>query len=160
MSITEVAARFKTTDGQEWERKEDAERHQAFVDAEEELAKARRRYQRALAGSQKTADGVAFEPGLMKDYYAIHFTLSGPRLERISFGGWNFRCEHRSDANGVYVVVMDTDIQGRARDFPIRTLYAHERNAKLELLKQLELALAEDAERIAKLRVSLFGPPK
>lgn len=81
--VTEVPARFLTTDGRDHTTKADADAHQRLLDARDSYDRAGRLFEQELAKTEKTADGFPFKLGIYRRYYFIVFGNAGPMLREV-----------------------------------------------------------------------------
>jgi hypothetical protein len=157
MAVKKVPQVYETSDGLEFESKKQAERHEALVEAKSLFEGAFQRMGRALAGTQKTADGELFEFGVCCDYYVIAPCWAGlPRLRKIwfSFMG-DDRFEIEAD-DEITLILHEGDGQHRTRTrFKVSELYHSEKEAKKALLVAQEERIKEFTEEIDELRKSL-----
>lgn len=145
--VKEVPATFATTDGQSFEDKKDAERHQALLDAFAAFHDAEARLNRELMENATTADGIrfSFEPW---SYYRVQEWWPGmPTLEKVdtlSLLTEARACEARVHREGEDVVLVYYRSRANERGYQrqevsIGSLYRLETNA----LRALAIAQRE-----------------
>lgn len=151
MAVEQVPTQYRTSDGKQFKTAGEAERHERLITAQAKYEEAQREFRRAMAETQRTADGRLFEFGMLRDYYCIEWGAAGPPyLRTVSFYVWD--CRVHEDNGHVYVTERD----GKAdREHRISSLYASEREAKRELLRLTTKWLAEETEKVAKLRAEV-----
>lgn len=157
MSIKQVPARYQTTDGQEWDNEQDAQRREDLLAAWDVYKEARRTLEDRLGRSQKTADGVPFRLSVFRTYYEVTPGLRGmPMLRKIFFFGISveWESEGRYGPEGA-VSIRQREGEGRdcvERTYRIDRLYYHRHNAEEALLAAQEERLAELASEVEELR--------
>lgn len=78
---------FISKDGKQHATASDAERHDAMMKAINNLRKAQKCANQAIAESHKTKDGYPFEFGCLRDYWSVVMPdASRPYLRKVSFG--------------------------------------------------------------------------
>lgn len=129
--VQEVPTRFRTSDGNEYPTKEEAEKHEALIEAEADFERAKRRFGYALAETQETADGLAFKWSNPRDYWRVHWPYGAPpRLERVEYLGLG-DTEVRRDGEHVEIVKRTyRDGSYDYRTYRISELYGSESAAK------------------------------
>jgi hypothetical protein len=153
MGVTKRPETYSTSDGKEFTDANEAARHEAAVQAVQEFGEARKRLGRLLAGSQRTADGQAFEMGIWRDYYHLapgYFDM--PALVPVNF---SYQTEFGLDESGaVTLIKTEHDRSGARRDtsYRVSDLYFRREAAEEALLAAQEAWLAERVEDVAKLR--------
>lgn len=155
MTVKTVPTKFETSDGKEFDTKEEAERHDELILARKAYKDARHTLGVILARSQKTADGVPFDFSLLRDYYYISDGWASlPALRRVSFYIWNFEFDERD-----VFEIKQWDERGKGEQmmitYKINELYYSEREAKKALLDAQEAWLAEEAQKVAALRAEV-----
>lgn len=149
MAVTKKKPTFETSDGREFDTKQEAERHEELTTARRTYVEARRQYTRALASSHKTADGEQFETGAMRTYYYVTKWVEYlPRIGEVSFYFWN--CDIDDKDEGVIVQDESDGRNHRRVTYRISELYYHKKNA----LKALH---AEQTEHIARMQAIADG---
>lgn len=134
--VKAVPAKYKTTDGQEFELSADATRHQAVVDALEQYNTAMRALARATVQAMKTADGFPFEFGSSKDYYIVVETYADwPRVHKLQFWGWYCQKFSMNDRGELQIAQGQTD---KERWWSVGELYASEAAARKECRRRRE----------------------
>lgn len=152
MAIQTVPSRYKTSDGREFGNETDAQRHELLIAAKRKYEDARHEYARALAESQRTADGQPFNLSGMHDYYYItdgYFSM--PEIVRVDFWYWN--CDI-NEADETVIVVLDSQKATR-REYRISSLYYWKGNARKALLIAQEGRLAQITQDVEQLRQEL-----
>ena len=155
MAVTKAPEQFKTSDGQKFDTIEEAERHEVLITAREQYNQGRRAFNRALAMTQKTADGELFDFGIFRDYYYITPGWSGcPALQAVNFLGWNYEVEDNDDVK----ISKERDSDRQRISYPIKDLYRHKRKAEIALVAAQEAWLAEQAAEIAANKEATMKP--
>jgi hypothetical protein len=154
MAVKESPRTFRASDGREFSSKRDAERYEMLLQAKRVHDNAKAVLCRALAETQKTADGVPFEFGVFKDYYYIMEWDGFPHLRQV-----DFVCMHGADdfvlhADGT-ISLVDTRAEGRRREHRISELYCARQAALKALIDVREKRLAELAADTKKMKAEL-----
>lgn len=121
MAVKKSTPKFIASDGQKFDDQESAERYDSLIEAKRNFETAKASYNRALAKSQKTADGEPFEG--FGDHYFVGWLQGEVRFQRVSFYEYDLQVE------------TDGTIKMKPYGFkdvylPISELYRYERNAK------------------------------
>lgn len=118
--------------GKTFDTHKEAQRHDELVAARVALEDAQRKYQRVLAESAVTADGVPFEFGVFHDYYYVAKPWGSlPYVRSFCYlaGAWSVR-----DSDTPDVVEIAEDRDGKREYTPITELYADKEKAVAALL--------------------------
>lgn len=138
---------YKTSDGEVFDKKQDAEEHEAIVKAKQAFDDAREKLKRAVAVKYRTADGEKFEFAMFGDYFYIGNEYWGePHIERVSFYIWRTTVAIEGEPS-LYIV----DDEGKQKEYELSKLYMHEKNAKKVLLEIKRDRLKQIQEEIAAL---------
>lgn len=144
--------------GREFKTRKEAERHDQLYTAREAYQDAGKKYQRLLAESVKTADGVQFEFGVFRDYYYVTpYFYKMPEIDKVCYlcDSWAVR------GNGEQDVEIRDELQRDGSDkvhrpwVKITDLYYSREAAERALLAAREKWLADAAADVEKLRVRL-----
>lgn len=153
MAVKPVPRKFETSDGQEFDTKEEAERHDKLTEAKAEFDTAQRKLLVAFAETCKTADGHAFEFGWHKYSYIDQF-IGWPNLREIEFWrAWDqqFRIDTEND-DELILIKSEPDRSShwltRNYEFRISDLY-HDRAEALNAL------IAKQEEEIERRKMEL-----
>jgi hypothetical protein len=154
MAVKEQPKQYESH-GKTFDTRKEAKRHDELVTAKQALEDAQDKYQRVLAESAVTADGVPFEFGVFHDYYHIVKPWgSMPHVDRLSYvaWGWSVRDSDLPDQ----VEIADRRDDGKSRYVPIKELYADRDKAvaallvaQREWLEERRREIEEFAEKVA-----------
>lgn len=151
MSIEQIPSKFRTQDGQEFDTAALAQRHQRLLDAREAFDAARQALGFALLEDQRTADGQPFALTIMRTYYYVAPGWGGmPRLLEVSFCGFNFDFEERTD--GVVIRQRTDPNSEREYEYRIGDLYYRRPAAERALLAATEEWLVDVTAQVEALR--------
>lgn len=154
MAVSEVPAKFKTSDGREFDDKEEAERHDKFVAAVNDYREAQRCFLHHMARTQRTADGLLFESTPFQRYWRVTDGIWGmPELSEVSFYGWDFTVSEHDE------LIIRRAEAGKWEEFRISELYSNKRRAEEALLAAQEEWLAARANEVAALRRRIIPQP-
>ena len=152
MAVKEVPTKYTTTDGREFNSKDEAERHDALITARDAYEFARHRFAECLARTQRTSDGHLFDFNGIRTYYYVSYNFWGmPALSEVPYMGrfWDF-----DDRDGFVFNYKDGD---RWREYAIRDMYADKREAEKAVLEAQERRLQDYSEQVAEERKRLYG---
>lgn len=135
MSVQSVAAKWKTTDGEEFSDQAAAVRHQAWVEARAAYEEACDNCNLLLAETARTATGKPFSLSQWTYYRVTRWWGGLPRLESVMFDTCNWQV--RGPKDQVVITQLD-DKTGRVYDYPISELYETEVLAEVALLAAME----------------------
>jgi hypothetical protein len=129
---------FRSTDGTEFDTKEDAIAHEQVTEAYEAYQAAVKKLNIAIAEKLVTADGVPFKVCGLTSYYSI-FGISNsvrPVVKEVTVDPWTFELDHN---NFCYIkcVYHDGDKRIESR-FDVKDLYVDQRKAWEEVLESLD----------------------
>lgn len=154
MAVRPVPAKFAAEDGEEFDTVEEAALHDQLITARREYDEARQKWSRAVAVTQKTADGELFDFGsIFRSYYFVtegYFSM--PEVKEVSFLGWNFENGNNDDV----IITRFTDDR-RIESFAIKDLYTDKRKAEEACLEAQEAKIAELIVNVREYREKLFG---
>jgi len=143
MAVTTKPTTYQASDGKEFDNEEEAKLHDELVTARTEYDEARHRFSRAVALTQKTADGELFDFKSGDYWFVTDYYNQEPRLKRVHFIGWNFEVTEYSD--GVEISQEETDGNNHSSryHYPINKLYADKSRATYSLINALDAWIAE-----------------
>lgn len=143
MAATRVSQSFRTSDGEEFDSCDDAERHEAVLAAKESFETAAREYGEIMANEAQTADNERIELFCMHDYFYINPNYFGiPDVRRVSFYRWN--CHY--DLRDGLTISQETD--GKYHHYPAKELYRHEKNAQRALIAAQRKRIQEFTDQV------------
>lgn len=152
MTVTKTTPMFKTSDGQEFDDEDAAQRHEEFIEAKKDYEAARQRWTRVLAESQTTADGHPFDFSMMRDYWFVTRWIGAmPSLQAVSF--YIHNCDVNDNDEGSIHQLRDSGRDGTWIKYRISELYL----SKTEATKALVVA---QKEHIAELQFQLDNMTK
>lgn len=154
MPVKESPKTYTASDGTEFDSKAEAERYDNLLQAKEKYDSARTLLCRALAESQKTADGVAFEFGVFRDYYSILEWDGFPRLHTVQSLYMHSNEDFELEQDGT-IYLVEQRATNQRRTYRIGELYYHESEAKKALVEVREKRLAEWTKETAELKAKL-----
>ena len=126
------SVKYRSTDGNEYDTKEEAERHDALWNARNEFDNARKKFGKLLAETQTTGDGEAFEFG-WRSYWYVTPTWGGfPELRTIRFSEYQFDF----DDSDVFQIFNIED--GNRKRYAISDLYVSKHKARAALIAAQE----------------------
>lgn len=142
--MPEQKVTYRTSDGAEFSDEEAAARHEMLVETEKEYKAARRKYNKALLKTQKTADGQPFRLGTWDEYYWIGPSWYGgwPQLRTVHFYPWSMELDYNDE-----LTIMHRE-DGEWQEYRISDLYANEANAMEALIAEQEKALLDRVEEL------------
>jgi len=160
MAIEEiyVPKKYRACDGKEFLDKDDAERWDKLVDAQNKFQSARKQYMRAILETLKTADGYPIDCSQWDDYVYIINTSSGPLMSKFNLRLYNndtFIDTENYVKGCEYVIISNVYHDGNTyKRLQIRTndLYAKEKNATAEYIRRCEEWLEGKREHLEALR--------
>jgi hypothetical protein len=157
MPVTAKPVTYETSDGREFEDKDEADRHEELITARREYDEARQKFNQALVKTQKTADDEPFDFGLFRTYFVITDSWAQiPSLKRVNFLGWNFEVAEHEDQ--VEIIQNEGDFTNERRyGYPINRLYVSEKRAKIALGNALESWLEEQRRTVMEAKKELRG---
>lgn len=155
MAIKPVPAKFKTSDGREFEDEVEAQRHDALINARAEYRTALHKLNRCIAETTRTADGYLFEFGLWTTY---HYVTPGynsmPQLNEVPYLGWNWELNERDDT---VEIVTERDTDNRRVTYQVNDLYRDKKKALAAMieaqktwLQEREAEINEHAEKVSR----------
>jgi hypothetical protein len=156
MAIQAVPQKFRASDGREFVTQREAERHERLITAETSYRDSRRAFGRALAQTQKTADGALFDFDRWTYIALLRPFGQLPRLREVRFYGFAFDFDDRDDC----FTIMQDEGEGQHRyraSYRIDELYTAQAAADVALLAAQEEWLAEQTEQVASLRRAIYG---
>ena len=159
MAVKKVPGTYAASDGQEFDDEEEAKRHDELITARQEYDDARKKFNRVLAQTQKTADGETFDFGLFTSYYYItDYYYTQPSLKHVNFLGWNFEIDEHDDSVEISQAEGET---GREHRFSckISRLYVSKKRAEIALINALESWLDEQRRTVNEIKKDLRGSP-
>lgn len=144
MAVKQVPQIFKTSDSEEFDSQDDAERHEAVLTAKEIFETAAREYGEAMLGEAVTADGERFDLALSCQYYYIAGRYGGgmPRLQSTYFYRWNCCYDLRG---GLTITQRQSDSWQAC---PVKELYRHKTNAERALIVAQRERIREFTEQV------------
>jgi hypothetical protein len=141
MAVRQSKPKFVASDGEKFDSQEDAERYDLLIEAKRVFDSAKRSYDRALARSQKTADGEPFEG--FDTHWHVGWFRGEARCCRVSFYEYELRVE--TDGTIEIKPYGEKDVY-----LPIKELYRYEKNARkkyAEYLREQRDRLDKEIER-------------
>lgn len=156
--VTATKPSFVTTDREEFDNQQDAEAHQAVIDAKQEFVAASDKFIRLLAQSYRTADGELFD--FTERYYVVDTGFGFlPELKEVTF--YIHDLQHcQIDGKRFYISpwVHSNEMTrpGFTRKYyEISKLYSKKKNAIKVQVSQYEEHVANNQETIDKLKAML-----
>jgi hypothetical protein len=143
MTIKQVPAKYQASDGKEFDNEEEAQLHDELITAREEYNAARGKFSRAVAATQKTADGELFDFKSGDFWFVTDYYNQEPRLKRVHFLGWNFEITEYSDRVEISQDETDGNNRQQRHSYPINKLYTTKRRASEALIGALEVYAVE-----------------
>jgi len=150
MAVKEIQPSYGTSDGGEFATREEAEKHEALVEAERAYHEAEQRYARALAENTTTKDGHNFSFAGWGGYYRITLGIHQmPQIMRLSV--YPNDIELQRDGR-IQVRYGDPGKNEKPWRIEINELYRDEANAKKALLEAQEQWIKDQQETVDRLR--------
>jgi|SRR6185369_2448213 len=138
MTVKQVPAKYQASDGVEFDNEEEAKLHDELITARKEYDEARGKFSRAVAATQKTADGELFDFRGGEFWYVTDYYNQEPRLKRVYFLGWNFEVTEYGDRVEISQDETDGNNRQQRHSYPINKLYTTKRRASEALVGALE----------------------
>lgn len=129
--------KFETEDGREFDTREAAERHERVAAATEKYNDARREFGRALAETQKTADGKRFSFDQSCYWYVTDGIFNIPTIVEVRYLGSNLEFDD-SDEFTIIDKLYQSDGHVSRNEYKISKLYATEAAAKKAYVDAIE----------------------
>ena len=148
--VREIAKKYRTSDGAEFDGKAEAVVHEELIECMEEYEAAKKRFARAVLKTQKTADGEPFDLTKTREYYRVREWPYFPELERIIIYPHSVVIDERDCG-----CVIDGKWEGskwKTTEYRISSLYYSEENALKALLAAQERELEVHAETVEETR--------
>lgn len=156
MAITQKPAMFETTDGEEFETQEAAEKHESKITAHQEFKAAWKRFAAAFAAEMTLADGVEFNPDGYPTLWAVRITAYGlPHLCRVN---WVWYQDIIVDDGRVFLLEQPSDRSDRVIRWELSTLFSTEKSARHELIRRMREKLVSIQREIDQL-IETWGAP-
>ncbi len=144
MAVSEQSVKYRASDGETFNSKAEAERHDALIVARDKYEEAEKAFGILLAETTKTADGCVFEFGWFT-YYRIIDGYYWPQLEEVRL------CLPRIAVNAGEVTIINT-INGNYRDYRVSDLYKSKKFAEKALASLQEDRIADYQRQVDEMK--------
>lgn len=151
MAVTATPVKYRASDGASFATQAEAERHDRLVTAQRQFEKAQAALDRALAESQKTADGKLFT-FLHRFYYVHDHFCELPDLREVEF----YRPQVEVDRDGSVILVETIHDQRRAHR--ISDLYWYKNAAVAAVLAAQDERIKQYQAQADELRAKAARP--
>lgn len=153
MAVSEIPTKFQTSDGQEFDNKEEAERHEDVTAAFREWERASEKLDKIIAENTRTADGELFSTRMLQRYYVVRERYGQiPQMFELPWLGMRLRLSQRDEPT-----IEHRFENGQTAEYEISRLYAKHQNAERALITAQRKWLSEQSasveEEAAKLGV-------
>jgi hypothetical protein len=146
MAVEQIPASFRASDGSKFATEKEAKRHDERITAARDFEQARRTLAKAIAKSQKTADGELFDFG-WRDYWFVTQTYKHmPTLFSVQFNGW-YDMKFQFDGERCRIA-DDSQRSDRISYYDIGDLYKHKKNAVAALKQKQAEYIAQCQEEL------------